>query len=104
MMRADGIRPDRKTITHQIPEGYQVVTIESVRRDGDHLLIQYNGRLFGGILPELLADGVESMIVPGARIIIRYHTPDSGRLNQVAHMLMWHPTEEGWIDLYADWE
>jgi hypothetical protein len=80
------------------------VTIEAVRRADDHLIIEYGGRLFAGILPELLAEGVDAMIVPGVQVIVRYHTPDSGRPNQVAHMLMWHQSENGWVDLYADWE
>ena len=80
------------------------MTIESVRRADDHLLIEYGGRVFGGILPELLADGVEALIVPGSQVIVRRHTPDSGRPGQLVHMLIWHPAAEGWVDLYADWE
>lgn len=75
-----------------------------MRAAGDHLIIEYGGRLFGGILPELLAAGVEGLIVPGAQVIVRHHTPDSGRPNQIVHMLIWHPVEDGWADLYADWE
>lgn len=88
----------------QVPDGYRAVTIQEVRRASDHLIVQYEGRLFGGILPELLDEGVEALIVPGAKIIIRYHTPDSGRPNQLVHMLIWHPTEQAWADLYADWD
>lgn len=107
-----GLEPDSYEVqgdcledqTRQIPEGYRAATIDGVHRTGDHLIIEYGGRLFGGILPELLAEGVETLIVPSAQIIVRHHTADSGRPNQVVHMLIWHPAGDGWVDLYADWE
>lgn len=92
------------TTPRPIPEGYQIVTIEAVRRADDHLIIEYGGRLFGGILPELLAEGVEALVAPGAQVIVRQHTESSGRPGQVVHMLIWHAAEDGWSELYADWE
>jgi len=93
MTRADDIPPD-----------YESHRIEAVRRADDHIVITYNGRTFGGILADILPEGVEPAIQPGAEIIVRYHTPDSGRTGQLVHMLIRHPTDPGWAELYADWE
>jgi hypothetical protein len=87
-----------------VPAGYRAVTLERVRRDGENLIIEYEGRVFGGILPGLLAEGVEGLIVPGARVLVRHYTAESGRPNQVVHMMMWHAGAAGWVDLYADRE
>lgn len=84
-----------------IPPEYQSHRIESVRREPDAIVIRYSGRIFGGIVPELLAPGVAELIVPGAEIIVRLHTPETGDPRQVAHMLVRHPTEE-WAELYDD--
>lgn len=84
-----------------IPPEYRLYRIESIRREPDAIVITYSGRIFGGIVPELLAPGVAELIVPGAEIIVRLHTEETGGPNQVAHMLLRHPTEE-WAELYED--
>lgn len=84
-----------------IPPEYQCHRIDTVRREADAIVIRYSGRVFGGIVPELLAPGVAELLVPGAEIIVRLHTAETGEPNQVAHMLVRHPTEE-WAELYED--
>jgi hypothetical protein len=84
---------------------YHPFLIESVRQDGDHFVITYAGKTFGGIVASLLpSDVVRGGLRPGARIFVRYHTPETGQPGQVAHIIMRHPCEPGWAELYADWE
>jgi hypothetical protein len=88
-----------------IPDGYDAHTIESAQRDGDHLIVTYGGKIFGGIVSDLLAsDRVREAVRPGSQIIVRHHTEETGQLGQIAHMLIKHPDEPGWAELYADWE
>lgn len=84
-----------------IPPEFTPHRIDSVRREPDAIVITYAGRIFGGIVPGLLAPGVAEQIVPGAEIVVRLHTPETGGPNQVAQMLLRHPTEE-WAELYED--
>ena len=90
--------------SNSTPDGYTSAVIDDVERSGDHIVLRYAGRVFGGILPELLTPEIDAAIVPGAVIIIRLHTPETGGAGQVAHLLIRHPTDDGWAELYADWE
>ena len=86
-----------------IPEGYAAHRIESVEWHDDSVTVGYaNGRLFGGTLRELLAPGVEALIVEGAWVIFRYHTAETGAPNTVAHVLIWNPINNEWAELYED--
>lgn len=85
------------------PEGYHRHTITEVIRDGDNLMIKYSGKLFGGIIIAELPAGVLETIRPGTTVIVRTHDGETGGLNQVAHMLVPHPTEEGWAEVYEDY-
>ena len=97
--------PNQEPRAEQPPPDYQSRTVEAVRRDGGHIVITYAGKTFGGIVADLLAsDDIRAALRPGAEIFVRTHTPDSGYAGQVAHMIMRHPTEAGWAELYADWE
>lgn len=84
-----------------IPPDFTLHRIETVHHEPDAIIITYARRIFGGIVPDLLAPGVAERIVPGAEIIVRLHTPETGGPNQVAQMLLRHPTEE-WAELYED--
>ncbi len=84
------------------PEGYRREVITEVIREGDHLMIRYAGKLFGGIIIEELPPGVLETIRPGTELIVRTHDGETGGLRQVAHMLVPHPTDEGWAEVYAD--
>lgn len=89
----------------QPPPDYLPHSIDAVRLDGEHLIITYGGKIFGGIVVDLLAsDDVRGAVRPGAEVFVRYHTPGSGYDGQIAHMIMRHPSEPGWAELYADWE
>lgn len=89
--------------TDLTPDGYSRHTITEVIRDGDHLMIRYSGKLFGGIIIAELPPGVLETIRPGTTVIVRTHDGETGGLNQVAHMLVPHPTEEGWAEVYEDY-
>ena len=85
------------------PEGYRRHVITSVTRQGDNLTIEYGGRIFAGITLAELPPGIAENIRPGTDVIVRTHTAETGDLGQVAHILIPHPTEEGWAEIYADY-
>jgi hypothetical protein len=85
------------------PDGYRRHVITEVIKDGDNLTIKYDGRVFGGIMICELPPGVEESIRPGTEVIVRTHTAETGEVGQVAHMLVPHPTDEGWAEVYADY-
>ena len=87
-----------------VPEEFTRFLIEGVERLEDRLIIRYGGRIFGGVMLEVLEDEISSAIRRGAEVIVRYHTAETGHPNQVAHMLIRHPGEGGWAEIYADWE
>lgn len=86
-----------------IPQGYEAHVIESVRVDGDDIVVVYSGRIFAGIQREVLPPGVEPQIVPGARIVLLYHQTPDGQRGPVAHVLLRDVRTGGWAELYEDW-
>ena len=85
------------------PEGYQRHVITEVANHGDNLAITYGGRVFGGIMLGELPPGVAESICPGTDVIVRFHTAETGNVGQMAHMLVPHPCEDGWAEIYADY-
>ena len=83
------------------PEGYQRHVITAVVDHGDSLTIKYGGRVFCGIMLDQLLAGVAESIRPGTEVILRLHTAETGDVGQVAHMLVPHPGEDGWAEIYA---
>jgi len=90
--------------TEDVPEDFTKFTIERVERLEDRLIIRYGGRVFGGVMLDVLEDEISSAIHRGAELIARYHTAETGNPGQVAHMLIRHPGGGGWAEIYADWE
>ena len=90
--------------TEDVPEDFTKFTIERVERLEDRLIIRYGGRIFGGVMLDVLGDEIVSAVRPGAEVIVRYHTAETGNPGQVAHMLIRHPDDGGWAEIYADWE
>ncbi len=90
--------------TEDIPEDFTKFTIERVERLEDRLIIRYGGRVFGGVMLDVLEDEISSAIHRGAELIARYHTAETGHPGQVAHMLIRHFGGGGWAEIYADWE
>ena len=87
----------------QPPEEYKRFVIEDVRAAGEMLTIQYGGHVFGGIVRcQLDPNGVEAGLRPGAEIFVRYHEAGTGQPGQVAHMIIRHPSGEGWAEVYAE--
>ena len=84
------------------PEGYQRHVITAVVDHRDSLTIEYGGRIFSGIMLDQLPAGVAQSIRPGTEVIVRLHTAETGGAGQVAHMLVPHPGEDGWAEIYAD--
>jgi hypothetical protein len=83
------------------PESYQRHVITAVENHGDSLTITYSGRDFGGIMLDQLSEGVAESIRPGTDLILRLHTAETGYAGQVAHMLVPHPSDDGWAEIYA---
>lgn len=82
---------------------YRRFVLQAVRVTGEMLTITYDGHIFGGIVRCLLdPNGVEAALLPGAEIYIRYHDHETGNPGQVAHIIMRHPREEGWAEIFAD--
>ncbi len=90
--------------TEDVPEDFSKFTIERVERLEDRLIIRYGGRVFGGVMLDVLEEEISSAIRPSAEVIVRYHTAETGHPDQVAHMLIRHPGDGGWAEIYADWE
>ncbi len=85
------------------PEGYRRHVITAVAVHGDNLTIEYGGRVFAGITLGELPAGIAETIRPGTEVIVRTHTAETGDLGQVAHILVPHPNEDGWAEIYADY-
>lgn len=85
------------------PEEYRRHVISDVIRHDDAITIKYNGRIFGGIILAELPEGIAEHIRPGTEIIVRTHTPETGGENQVAHMLIPNPFDDGWAEIYEDY-
>ena len=85
------------------PEGYQRYVISAVEDHRDSLTIKYGGRIFSGIMLDQLPAGVAESICPGTEVIVRLHTAETGGAGQVAHMLVPHPGEDGWAEIYASY-
>lgn len=88
---------------HPTPEGYRRHVITEVRRDGVNLTIEYAGRVFAGITLAELPEGIADAIAPGTEVFVRTHDGETGDAGQVAHILIPHPREEGWAEIYADY-
>ncbi len=86
-----------------IPEDFSRCVIQAVEIDGEHLILTYSGRKFGGILRDLIPPEIAVGIKPGVELLVRYHTPETGERNQVAQMLIPHPADEGWAEIFAEW-
>ena len=85
------------------PEEYRRFVLEDVRSTGENLTLVYGGHVFGGIVRCLLdPNGVEGALRPGAEIFVRYHNEETGQPGQVAHIIIRHPTAEGWAEIYSD--
>ncbi len=67
-----------------VPEDFTKFTIERVERLEDRLIIRYGGRVFGGVMLDVLEDEISSDIHRGAELIARYHTAETGHPGQVA--------------------
>jgi len=90
---------------NDVPDGYERIVVETARHEADGgIVITYTGRIFGGILKELLSPGVADAIRPGAELFIRYAEEAAVARRQVVHVIMRHPHGDGWAELYADWE
>ena len=83
------------------PEGYQRHVITAVADHGDSLTIGYGKRVFSGIILDQLPAGIAESIRPGTEVIVRFHTAETGYVGQVAHMLVPHPYEDGWAEIYG---
>ncbi len=86
----------------QPPEEYQRFVLDEVRSTGEMLTLVYGGHVFGGVVRCLLdPKGVESALRPGTRIFVRYHNEETGAPGQVAHIIIRHPSAEGWAEVYS---
>ncbi len=85
------------------PEEYLRFVLEDVRPAGENLTLVYGGHVFGGVVRCLLdPNGVEAALRPGTEIFVRYHIAETGQPGTIAHIVIRHPSEEGWAEIYAD--
>ena len=85
------------------PDEYRRFVLENVRATDEMLTLVYGGHVFGGVVRCLLdPNGVEAALRPGTEIFVRYHTEETGQPGQVAHIIIPHPSAEGWAEIYAD--
>ena len=77
--------------SEDVPQDFTRFMIQGVKRLEDRLIIRYDGRVFGGVMIDVLADEIVAAICPGAEVIVRYHTAETGHPGQVAHMLLRRP-------------
>ena len=85
------------------PEGYQRYLVSSVVNHGDSLTIKYGDRAFGGIMLDQIPASLAESIRPGIELIVRLHTAETGYEGQVAHMLILHPHDSGWAEIYTQY-
>ena len=85
------------------PEGYKRHVITAVTNHGDSLTIKYGTHAFGGIMLAEISAEVAASIKPGTEVIVRLHTPETGDIGTVAHVLVPHPSEDGWAEVYEDY-
>ena len=88
----------------QRPDGYRSFIIGAVQRFEDTITVEYDGRMFGGIMRELLAPEIDQAIKPGVEIVVRHPEPKKGDPKRLAHMLIRHPTKHEWVEVYTDEE
>ena len=87
----------------RLPDEYRRFVLEDVRATDEMLTLVYGGHVFGGVVRCLLdPNGVEAALRPGSEIFVRYHTEETGQPTQVAHIIIPHPSAEGWAEIYAD--
>ncbi len=91
-------------MNEQPPDEYQRFVLEDVRRMGETLTVVYGGHVFGGVVRCLLPDGVEDALRPGTDVFVRYHNEETGAPGQVAHIIIRHPSADGWAEVYSDSE
>lgn len=85
------------------PDEYRCFVLEDVRTADENLTLVYAGHIFGGVVRCLLdPNGVEDALRAGTEIFVRYHTAETGQPGQVAHIIIRHPSAEGWAEIYAD--
>ena len=90
-------------MNEQPPDEYQSFVIEDVSVMGETITLVYGGHVFGGIVRCLLdSDGVEDALQPGTEVFVRYHNEETGAPGQVAHIIIRHPSAEGWAEIYSD--
>ncbi len=93
----------RFVVNEQLPEEYQRFVIDEVRPADESLTIVYDGHVFGGIVRCLLESAkIEEALQPGTEMFVRYHTEETGAAGQIAHIIIRHPSAEGWAEVYAD--
>ena len=86
-----------------LPKEFTRFTIDDVSVDDENITLVYGGHIFGGVVRCLLdTNGVEEALQAGAEIYVRYHTTETGSPGQIAHIVMRHPAEDGWTEIYAD--
>ncbi len=85
------------------PDDFQRHVITAVVDHGDSLTINYGGRAFSDIMLDQLPAGIAESIRPGTDVIVRFHTAETGCVGQVAHVLVPHPRDEDWAEIYADY-
>ena len=87
----------------QPPDEYRRFVIDNVRSTDKMLTLVYGGHVFGGVVRCLLdPHGVEDALRPGTEIFVRYHSEETGARGQVAHIIIRHPSGEGWAEIYSD--
>lgn len=85
------------------PAEYKRFVIEAAVPAGEMLSLHYGGHVFGGIVRcQLDPNGVEAALRPGTEVFVWYHDTDTGQPGQVAHIIIRHPSEDGWAEIYAD--
>lgn len=83
-------------------EDYRIYTVTYAENLGNRILIRYDGKLFQGILIEMLPrPDLIAAIKPGAQIRVKL-LQHGLRDAIVSHMQLRHPATGEWIDLYVD--
>lgn len=90
-------------MAEQPPDEYRRFVLDDVVATDEYLALVYGGHIFGGVVRCLLdPDGVEAALRPGTEIFVRYHTEETGNPGQIAHIIIRHPSGDGWAEVYED--
>ncbi len=85
------------------PDEYRRYILDEVRASGEMLTLVYGGHIFGGVVRCLLdPNGVEAALQPGNEIYVRYHDEDTGAPGQIAQIIIRHPRDDGWAEVFSD--